>query len=219
MITRNTAFLDGWTPSAAPNNDQRARALISLCASRYPIEDIAMALNCSESMVRSLLVLPYCTLYQQDHDNRNRVLEPINLRKLPVPERAVALNPRTPSKDETSRQDEKQVQLLAIEIQRWRCTFEASDQDRQQAAEKAGFLLDESPLTEDGRLRLDSYRVSAEINGIWRGTPSTSVDKSFGQAVGPWLASWIRFWVSDPAIWNRALDLAYAHFGPRSPSE
>ena len=179
----------------------------------FSVEDLAMALNCSESMVRSLLALPYRTLYLRDDGNRKSVLEPIDVRMLPVPERPVVLNPRTPPKDETSLQQEKHAQLLAIEIQRWLCKFEASDHDRQQAAEKAGFLLDESPLTEDGRLRFDSYRVFAEINGIWRGAPSTSVDKSVGEAVSPWLASWIRFWVSDPAIWNRALDLAYAHFG------
>lgn len=63
MITRNSALLDGWTSDAISNNDLRARALIRLCQSRYELKDIAAALNCSESLVRSLLAHPFCSLY------------------------------------------------------------------------------------------------------------------------------------------------------------
>ena len=215
MITKASAFLDH-KPCDEELNKLRLRALLRLIHVDFSVENLAMALNCSESMVRWLLALPYRALYLRDDSNRKRMLEPIDLRMLPAPEHPVALNPRTPSKDESSNQEEKQAQQLAIEIQRWLCTFEASDQDRQQATEQAGFLLDESPLTEDGRLQFDNYRAFAEINAIWRGTPSTSVDKSFMAVVSPWLASWIRFWISDSAIWNRALDLAYTHFGARA---
>ena len=159
MITKASAFLDQKTGDGELNG-LRLQALLRLIQVGFSVEDLAMALNCSESMVRSLLALPYRTLYLRDDGNRKSVLEPIDVRMLPVPERPVVLNPRTPPKDETSLQQEKHAQLLAIEIQRWLCKFEASDHDRQQAAEKAGFLLDESPLTEDGRLRFDSYRVS-----------------------------------------------------------
>ena len=212
MVTKASAFLDHKLCDGELDK-LRYRTILRLIQVGFSVEDLAMALNCSESMVRWLLALPYRTLYLRDHSDRKRVIEPMHFRMLPDPERSVVLNPRMPSKEETSRQKEKQAQLLAIEIQSWLCTFEACDQDRRQAIEKAAFLLDESPLKEDGRLQFDSYRLSAEINAIWRTTPSTSVDKTFMEAVSPWLASWIRFWISDPAIWNRALDLAYAHFG------
>ncbi len=215
MITKSSPFLDHKLCDGELNK-LRFRAILRLIQVGFSVEDLAMALNCSESMVRWLLALPYRTLYLRDHSDRKRLLEPLNLKMLPEPERPVVLDPRVSSEDETRRQQEKQAQLLAIEIQRWLCTFEASDQDRQQATEQAGFLLDESHLTEDGLLQFDSYRVFAEINAIWRGTPSTSVDKSFMAVVSPWLASWIRFWISDSAIWNRALDLAYTHFGARA---
>ncbi|MGA8041177.1 MAG: hypothetical protein WCA37_00095 [Terracidiphilus sp.] len=211
MITKASAFLDQKT-SDGKLNDLRVRALLHLIEVGFSVEDLAMALNCSVSMVRSLLALPYRMLYLRDQDNPKRVWEPINLRMLPQPQCPIILNPRTASKDETARQQERHAQLLAIEILHWLRTFEASDQDRRQAIEQAGFLLDELPL-KDGKLQFDSFRVFSEIHGIWRGKPSKSVDKSFGETVSPWLASWLRFWVSDPAIWNRALDLAYAHFG------
>jgi hypothetical protein len=216
MITRSSAFLDPKTSAGQLIDDRRSRVLLLLCQYRYSIEDLAMALNCAEAMVRSLLARPYRALYVGDHDNPERAMEPINLRMIPQIERPVVLNPPTASKDEIARQQEKHAQQLAIEVRRWLCTFETSDQDRRQAIEQAGFLLDESPLDANGRYHFEVNQVFMELLGVWRPYRTNPEDRELGKAVIPWFASWIRFWISDPKVWNRALDLEFAYFDARA---
>jgi hypothetical protein len=211
MITKASALFDCKTGDDERNN-QRSRVLVLLCEYRFSIEDIAMSLNCSESVVRSLLAGPYRSLYACQDDNPIRVVEPVSLRMLPPMKPAVALKPAPMSKEAIAGHLEKHGHELVREVCGWLYTLEASHADRQQAIEQAGLLLDESPLNEAGALDFQVNRVLLEVLGIRHSSRSANGSQNFGLLVGRWLACWIRFWISDPAIWNRALDRAFAHF-------
>jgi hypothetical protein len=216
MITKASAFLEHGTSDGQVDDDLRSRVVLLLCQHRYAIEELGMALNCAESMLRSLLARPYRSLYAPDRNNPAHIMEPINLRMLPQVERAVDANPAPVPEEEIARQQEKSAHQLAIEVRSWLCTFEARDRDRQRAIEQAGFLLDESPLTDDGMFQFGVDRVLMEFLGVWGPYCMRPADREFAAAVSPWLASWIRFWVTDPTVWNRALALEYAHFGTKA---
>ncbi len=115
------------------------------------------------------------------------------------------------SEAEIARERERLAQQLAGEIQRWLCTFEASDQDRQCAIDQAGLLLDESPLTADGKFHFDRPDHHGILH-VWSPCFINPDVREFGKVVGSWLALWIHFWITDTIVWNRALDLEYAHF-------
>jgi hypothetical protein len=125
----------------------------------------------------------------------------------------ISSNSASMPQDCVARLREWRASHLAIEVRAWLDTFEASDRDRQQTVEEAGFVLDGSPLRADGQCEFDIDRTYMEIVGIWRPFYLSPGDREFRKVVGPWLASWISFWITDPVVWDRALDLDYAHFG------
>ena len=88
MITRTSALLN---PKIGGDelNDNRARVLIALCKKKMLIDDIAMALNCSESVVRSLLVRPF-RRFGTDGKNYVAAIGPNTLEVLPLSKRAGA---------------------------------------------------------------------------------------------------------------------------------
>lgn len=217
MITRVSAFIDRKTSEAARADDLRARVLVRLCQARLSVEDIALAFNCSESMVRSLLVRPYRSLFSGEGTNPVRPFEPINLEAMPQLDRPVVLDSSPSSTEDRVPVQEQQAGLLAMEVRRWLCTFEMTDADRKHLIERAGFLLDEAERTSSGTYVFDVGRTVLEILGIW-GPKLLTGDRDFRTLVARWLASWIHFWITDPAIWNRALDLEYAHFGAIAPA-
>jgi len=115
-----------------------------------------------------------------------------------------------------AQQLERSAQSFAREVRQWLCSFEASDADRKLVINDAGLLLDQAPLDSDGTYLIDNIRAVTEILAIWRPKTSHSADRDFVTVVSPWLAVWIRFWITDPNICNRALDLEYAHFGAKA---
>lgn len=185
--------------------------VLRLCQHRHSIADLALALNCAGSMVRTLLARPFRSLYARTGKSV-RSLEPLNLKMMPETESRIVPNSPTVSEAEIARERERLAQQLAGEIQRWLCTFEASDQDRQCAIDQAGLLLDESPLTADGKFHFDADRIIMEFLHVWSPCFINPDVREFGKVVGSWLALWIHFWITDTIVWNRALDLEYAHF-------
>jgi hypothetical protein len=217
MITRVSTFLDRKTTDGQLIDDRRSRVLLLLCVRRFSIDDIAMALNCCDTTVRSMLARPFRSLYAPPKDHRHApALEPLNLKMMPRTEFAASSNSAPESPKELARLQEKSARQLGMEVRGWLCTFEASDKDRQRAVEQACFRLDESPLTSDGQYPLEIDRALMELSGVWSPFRSRLEERDFAKAISPWLASWIRFWITDPVVWNQALDLEYAHFGTRT---
>jgi len=215
MITRVSAFIDRNTSEAARTDDLRARVLVLLCQSRMSVEDLALALNCSESMVRSLLVRPFRSLFSGEGAGAARPIEPLNLRAMPELEPAVGRESGPGSADEAAREQERHARLLAAEVRRWLCTFEVSDADRQRIVEDAETVLIGSPLNEAGKFDFSVNSAFLEVIGIWGRRARTSRSPDFRTRLSQWLASWIRFWVTDTVVWGRVFDLAFDYFGEK----
>lgn len=205
MITRSSALLTA-TASDHELSEQRARVLIDLLRSKMSIDDIAMALNCSEFVVRTLLVAPYRSAYTGPGMT---VHHPIDLMSFP-PSRSIASERPDPEPEEAARRQERLTDRLYKETCIWLVSFEASDGGRQNAVEQAGFFLDKSAVYRAGKYLYAADRVSAEIRYAWE---PWIPDRYFPIVAGRFLACWIRFWITDPEIWDRALDLAWEHFG------
>ena len=77
-------------------------------------------------------------------------------------------------------------------------------------------LLDATPLKADGEYLFDKNRALSELLGIWRPKMHSAGYRDYETLITRWLASWIRFWVAQPIIWYRALDLEFVHFGEDS---
>ncbi len=207
MITRFSPIYRH-QPNSDALNDERARVLIGLCQSKMSFDDIAAVLNCNKYTVRSLLSWPYRSVDAKI----TSFPEEIELDALPLVKQtsssADAGCDRT-----TIPNQEKVADDLAIEICQWIDSFKASDAERQQAIEYAGLDLEKNSTFRKGKYLFHPYQVTLEIIGIWSPFGMSSDDHDFRTSAGRWLASWIRFWIADPEIWDRALDLAYAHFG------
>jgi hypothetical protein len=212
MITKASAFIGRKTSGAAGTDDVRARVVVSLCQSRLSVEDIAQAFNCSESMVRSLLVRPFRSQLSGEGPHPVRSIGPIDLKAMLQLNRAVGLESGPGSSEDAACEQKEHARLLAIEVRRWLCTFEMTDPDRRYVIEQAGLLLDDSKLNSAGKYDFDIDRTVLDALGIWGPKAFLTGDREFRSLLGRWLASWIRFWITDPVVWNRALDLAFASF-------
>lgn len=212
MITRTSAFIDRKTSEAARINDLRARVVVSLCESRLSIEDVAQAFNCSESIIRSLLVRPFRSLFSGEGPHLARPIEPIDLKAALRLNHAVGFESGPGSSEDAAGEQKEQAHLLAVEVLRWLYSFEMTDTDRRSVIERAGLLLDEAPINSAGKYDFDIIRTVLNAHGIWRPNPFLTEDREFRSLISRWLASWIRFWVTDPVVWNPALDLAFASF-------
>jgi hypothetical protein len=212
MITRASAFFDRTSREGILVDHRRGRTLVLLIQYRLSVEDLALALNCSESIVRSLLAHQYRSLPALSGTDSPSSTEAIDARMAARVERTVIVPPSA-SEGEIPREVETLARHLALEVRRWLCTFEVSDADRQQVIQEAGLLLDGSPLNVAGEFDFQVNRVFLEVLGIWSKSARSSRSPEFKTRLGQWLASWIRFWIADPAVWNRALDLEFAYFG------
>jgi hypothetical protein len=216
MITRVSGFIDRKTREAARTDDLRPRVLVRLCQSRLSVEDIALAFNCSESIVRSLLARPLLSLLSGEGTSPACPIEPINLEAMPQMKRAVGLKSGPGSSEDAACDQEKHARLLAMEIRRWLCTFGMTDTDRQYVIERAGLLLDNAERNSAGEYVFDVSRTVLDALGIWGPKPFLTGDREFRTLVGRWLTSWIHFWIADPVVSNRALDLEYAYFAEQA---
>lgn len=215
MITE-TSVLYMETTCNAEINDKRAHVLIGLLQSRMSIEDIAEALNCKDTVVRSLLVAPYHNAYTGLAAGPVALPEPIDLENFPPTEPTVVERSGSGTQQEPVRQVERLAHFLLQEVCHWLTTFEASDAARQKAVERAGILLDESSFYWQGKYDYQCERISMEVVGAWRPTILVPENREFRMLMGNWLASWIHFWIADPDVWNRALDFAFDYFGAKA---
>ena len=209
MITRSSPL---FTSTAADTelNDKRAQVLIDLCQSRLPFADIAEALNCSESLVRSLVDRPFRSSVPNGPPH---TIMPINLELVTRTHcSAIQKQPLVPA-PEASNVRENLARHLATEIRRWLGTFNMSDAERRQAVEEAGKRLDQSTFYMESNYRFDVYRVSYQILSVWSPHLRSGGEQQFWMRVGQWLAGWIHFWVANPDIWNLALDREFDHYG------
>jgi hypothetical protein len=186
-----------------------------LCHSRLSIEDLALALNCSESMIRTLLARLYRHLIPIDEKNQLCPNEPVNLDVVPQVRSSFVLDSGLVPTEHRASVRDQQARLLAMEVRRWLCTFEMTDADRQHVIEQAGFLLDKAEFASTDGYVFDTSRAVLDILGIWGPKLFLTGDRDFRTLVARWLASWIHFWIVDPASWNQALDFEYAHFGAK----
>jgi len=214
MITKTSALYRCVAKSYELNTN-RAQALIKLCQYGMSIDDIAEAINSSESLVRSVIVRPFRPFNPDDVNNPIRTIDTVHGPSFPdSPGAAAPVNSHTLA-GATGREQEDFARHLAKEIQHWLGMFEATDAERQQAVEQAGFDLDKLAFQFGGKYLFQTGWVAHEIGAIWKPIVLFPDDRDFRKAAGRSLAAWIRFWITDPDIWNRALDLAYEHFGAR----
>jgi hypothetical protein len=202
MITASSPIYR-FSSRASALAEKRAQVLISLCRVRLPFEDIAMALNCSESLVRSMLDYPF----------RGPVgdsISPINLEMLPKSEcGALLTGPLAPAAG-ARKVREVLMRHLQAEIRSWLGTFNMSEEDRRSAIEEAGKRLDQSVFYMESNYRFDQYRVSQLIFNVWSPFLRCSSREPFWPIAGRWLAGWVHFWIAYPTIWDPVIDLEFA---------
>jgi hypothetical protein len=163
-----------------------------------------------------VLVRPFRPFDPHDANNPIRTIDTVHVPRIPLRIGLAAPVPSHAPEAATARDLEDFARHLSTEIHRWLGTFEATDADRRQAVEQAGLRLDNSTFHFDGKYLYPTGDVVSEFIAVWNPLYLTADDRVFGRAAGRWLAAWIRFWITDPDIWNRALDLAYDHFGARA---
>jgi hypothetical protein len=175
-----------------------------------------MALNCSQSIVVDYLFAetPWVRRVAAGTLPRNNQLPDLR----PIPRSASVLLRYRPPRTQRGIAGERErlARHLAQEIRSWIVSFELSDTQRQQVIERAGLLLDASLLSADGEYLFDKNRALSELLGIWRPKMLSTGDRAYEALIIRWLASWIRFWIVRPVIWQRALDLEFVHFGAQA---
>lgn len=213
MITSVSALLDRATRSAVLRDPSRKRVIVALHEAGTSVRDIAQSLNCSDAIVNAFLREgtpgpdPLVERYGKD------VAAIITSKWISRHDRGLLLYRPPSTQAARARHRESIATHLSSEVRRWLGAIEMSDADRQRVIDFAGMQLDQSPLLrKTGKYFFYSPRVVAEIEGIWKPNSSQAGDRDFLPVIGRWLASWIRFWIWDPAIWNRALDMEFAHF-------
>ena len=216
MITRTSTFFDRKTTDGAFAIHLRGRILVLLVQHRLAVGELAQALNCCDRVVRSLLAGEYRSLGWQAGTDIPGTTDAIDIKLAVHHEPADPLVPIQGTPDRSTGEREKLAAYLNLEVQRWLCTFEVADVDRQLIVENAGKILGESPLNEAGNFDFSVTRVFLDLISIWGRSARRPWPPDFKAGLGQWLASWIRFWVTDPEVWNPALDLAFAHFGDKA---
>lgn len=212
MITNVSALLDRKTRAKVLADDLRGQAIYRLRRAGLFVQDTAEVLNCSRSIVWNLLAPQFpqarrLALSSPPED------DPPDLESMSRNERYLALYQPPGTEKEIAEGNEELAHHLAAEVRRWLSAFEARDLDRRYAIEGAGVSLDRSPLNAVGEYVFDVDRAVLEAERVWR--PKT-IDRGLITRLGRGLACWIRFWITDPIIWNRALDLEYTYFGERA---
>lgn len=209
MITEITAQLI-CGPASRALDDQRAMVLINLCQSRFSFDDITEALNCNDDLVRSLIARPFRAL-DVDSAGNALVSAPSDFSILKSIQEVAAIELPADGSP-LGREEAARAEYLAGEIRQWLNTFDASDADRQRAIEEASIRLDESTHHQGNTYIFQVDRVASAIRWAWKPILPNG-DRTFHIIVGRWLAAWVHFWVSDPYVWNCAIDILLWDFG------
>lgn len=190
-------------------NDERARVIVDLCRSRFAIEDIALSLNCSETLVRALLASQYKVIVSE-----TEAFVP-SFHPITGSQPVGAAGGAEGMKKAATPMSENIVRILGGEIHGWLNSFEATDRDREEAIELAVGHLDDSRFDSKGNYSFQARWVIYDVLGVWRPPFLNPGEREFSLVVGRWLAVWVQFWVSDPDAWYRGLALAHARFGEK----
>jgi hypothetical protein len=214
MITRVSALLDRRTRLSVLFGPDHARAASAIAGAGMSLEEISGALNCSFPLVQRFL-MPTPMFWA---DGLADLSKQEDLRH--VPRNLRVLVPCRPSRT-TNGRSRKREQLaghLAKEVSRWLSQFQLADHDRLRLVEYGRSLLDNSGLNAQGIYVFNSERAIEEILGIWRPSGPSVGACELNVLLGRWLASWIRFWISDSRVWARALDITATEFESNSES-
>jgi hypothetical protein len=212
MITARSALLDRKTRRAIVHDPVRAQVVARLRDAGITERDIAFALNCSQSIVTRYVVADVPRGRRVAADTSQKINQPPDQR--PIPRSAsVLLRYRPPQTQKgIAGERERLAQHRAQEILSWISSIELNDGQGLQVIERAGLLLNTSPLKANGEYLFDKNRALSDLLGIWSPKALSAGDRDFETLLSRWLASWIRFWIAQPIVCERALDIAFAHF-------
>jgi hypothetical protein len=218
MITSVSALLDRKTRRAVLADLNRGRAVARFREEGLPVPDIALALNCSRPIIDYFL-LRQKPWFRKNEEKLRTKRQARDLRFIKRHDRGLILYRPPRTEEGIARERELLAGHLALEVRRWVCELEQSDANCQSVIERAGLLLDQSPLNMRGEYVFDADRAAEEVLRIWKPEACDAGDLEFTSLFGRCLAAWIRFWIAQPLIWNRALDLEFAYFGskPNAP--
>ena len=206
MITSRSAALDRKTRLEVLHDPNRGRAVSAFLDAGMSHRDIGEALNCSQRVLDILLLAlvprtPRMMSAAPDWDPRHT---PRHFRGL-----MLYRPPRTP--EGIAREQEKLAGHLGCEILRWLQSSTLTTADRLEIIQAAAFRLDQAPVNARGQYAFSADRAIEEVLGLWR--PNGAIDPNENARLGRWLASWVRFWISDPEVWSLALDRVAAILG------
>jgi hypothetical protein len=182
-----------------------------MCEAGLSTRDIAQALNCSQQVIELFLIQKRLGYFRREEFPVGNSVALWDTRGLSRNARGLVLYqpPRTP--EAVSRHREILASHLSREVRNWVHAIELTDADGQVVINRARLLLNDSPLNRERTHTFDVDRTVAELRQIWLPQGSDNSLPDFNSLLGRWLASWIRFWVSQPLIWSRALDLELRH--------
>ena len=209
MITRISALLDRSTREHVLNDRRRGRAIARLDEEGFTIHDIALALNCSQTIVMMLLIKWGEWLEGRLTPLHPLVPGPIDVHRMHRHHRGVLLYRRPRTEAGRMRENKELAQHLSREIMKWLFQLDdLSNQDRREVCGYTQSVLADSPLNSRGEAPFNCDRAVSELLRIWHPKPEDR-EPNFNRVLARWLSSWIRFWTIQPTIWNMALDLVY----------
>lgn len=217
MITSVSALLNRKTRASVLTDDLRGQAIYRMRKSGMLLQDTSEVLNCSRRVVSTLLVPQFHAQHMAGISSAGN--DSPDLDSMSSNELCLALYRAPVTDQEVARERQRVARHLAAEVRRWLSAFEVRDLDRRVAIEQAGLGLDHSPFNSAGEYVFEVDRAVSEALDVWKPRTPCRSDRELDAELGRWLACWIRFWVADPAIWNRALDLEYQFFGGRAEAD
>ena len=166
------------------------------------LPQISDALNVSQPVLEQLLL---------ELTNRSPVVQ----RQVPDPRDCDLMSYYTPyylprTQRGIAGERERRAGRLADEITGWLRQFELTDVDRQAILSDARSRISESALDAEGNYVFSIFRAVREVLGIWRPARPDADCQSFSGQIARWLASWVRFWVADSRVLDRAFELSSA---------
>lgn len=196
MIDLHSAALD-----QVMHDPDHGGVILALLDAGMEFRDIMNALNCDGDVLTTMLLAFTRSLQRAGREVSGPELLSDDGQRMPICRPA-----QTPAR--ALRDREEPARHLRSDVLEWLMTLNLLAADRCDIIEHAASLLAHTPMN-SGQFSAD--RSFAEVLGLWRDDTS---EEEFNVLAGRWLASWIRFWVTDPAVWTRALKLASAEFRP-----
>ena len=178
MITSVSALLDRKTRRAVLADLNRGRAVARFREEGLPVPDIALALNCSRPIIDYFL-LRQKPWFRKNEEKLRTKRQARDLRFIKRHDRGLILYRPPRTEEGIARERELLAGHLALEVRRWVCELEQSDANCQSVIERAGLLLDQSPLNMRGEYVFDADRAAEEVLRIWKPEACDAGDLEF----------------------------------------